>query len=341
MTTFAARVLEWASDNGRTGLPWQRDRDPYRIWVSEIMLQQTQVSTAIPYFERFIAAFPTIRALADADDDAVMAAWSGLGYYARARNLLAAARRIRDEHGGAFPQSFEAVAALPGVGPSTAGAILALAFDQRHTILDGNCKRVYARHAGIEGWPGSPAVAKRLWATAERHTPDVGVTPFTQAIMDLGATVCTRSAPACKNCPLASDCVAYRNGSIADLPTPRPRRRRPHRTAKLLVLRDGAGALLLERRPDAGIWGGLWSPPMVETDAEVRSALARFGVDLERVSRGDPLRHGFTHFTLDIEPIVSEVGEAGVADDARRWVVPDRLHEYGLPAPVRTILAAL
>lgn len=343
MKPFAARLLAWFERHGRHDLPWQRDRDPYRIWVSEVMLQQTQVATVIAYFERFIAAFPTVTALADADEDAVLALWSGLGYYARARNLQAAARHIRDAHGGVFPRSFDAVSALPGVGPSTAGAILALAFDARHAILDGNCKRVYARHEGVEGWPGESAVNARLWALAETRTPESGVAAYTQAIMDLGATVCTRAAPRCDACPVADDCVANATGRVAEIPAPRPRRARPHRTATLLVVRDTKGAFLLERRPGTGVWGGLWCPPLTASREEAAEILGRFGVRYEAGREHPPVRHGFTHFTLEIHPHESVVDSrhGEVAESDHRWIAPTALADIGLPAPVRGILTTL
>lgn len=343
MKSFAARVRAWFDQHGRHDLPWQRDRDPYRIWVSEIMLQQTQVGTVVPYFERFVAAFPTVTALADADEDAVLALWSGLGYYARARNLHAAARRIRNEHGGMFPRTLDEVTALPGIGPSTAGAILALAFDERHAILDGNCKRVYARHAGIDGWPGGSAVNARLWTVAGERTPRTGVAAYTQAIMDLGATVCTRSAPRCDACPVTGDCVALATGRVTELPAPKPRRARPHRAATMLMLRNARGEILLERRPGHGIWGGLWCPPLVDSEADVADALVRFGGRVETAFVHDPVRHGFTHFMLDILPHESTVADAhaAVADSGCRWFAPDDLATIGLPAPVRGILAGL
>lgn len=329
MTDFARRLDVWFADHGRHDLPWQRGCDAYRIWVSEIMLQQTQVATVIPYFERFIARFPDVVALADAPADAVMAAWSGLGYYARARNLHAAARCVRDNHAGRFPMAFDQVMALPGIGRSTAGAILALAHGQRHAILDGNCKRVYARHAGIEGWPGTSAVAAKLWAVAEQHTPNTDVARYTQAIMDLGASVCTRTAPTCDACPVAGDCRARIESRIAELPASRPRRAHPMRTATVMVLTNAHGEVLLEKRPDRGIWGGMWVLPEVEDAPD--------GVELPLI------RHRFTHFTLDIQPVHRIVaGSDSVQDgDTRSWIPLARIDEFGVPQPVRRILAML
>lgn len=327
--SFAARLDAWFVRHGRRDLPWQRDHDPYRIWVSEVMLQQTQVATVIPYFERFMARFPDVAALANAPEDAVMAAWSGLGYYARARNLHAAACRIRDDYGGRFPEEFDDVLALPGVGRSTAGAILALARGQRHPILDGNCKRVYARHAGIDGWPGDAAVAAQLWSVADAHTPKEEVARYTQAIMDLGATVCTRRAPRCGECPVVSDCRARIDERVAELPGARPKRVHPQRATTLMVLTNAAGEVLLEKRPGQGIWGGLWALPEAEGEVD--------GTALP------PLRHRFTHFNLDIQPVHRIVSvETQIADDdARAWIPLTRLDEYGVPQPVRRILAML
>ncbi|MCA1798262.1 MAG: A/G-specific adenine glycosylase [Xanthomonadaceae bacterium] len=328
---FAARLLHWYAKHGRHGLPWQQDRSLYRVWVSEIMLQQTQVATVIPYYQRFIARFPDVGALADAHDDEVMRLWAGLGYYARARNMLRAARSVRDDHGGSFPETLDAVSALPGVGPSTAAAILALACDQRHPILDGNCRRVYARHAGIDGWPGARETAQRLWACAERYTPHGDAAAYTQAIMDLGATVCTRSRPACGQCPVAADCQAREHGLTAVLPAPRPRVVRPHREATVLVVRSSDGAFLLERRPPTGIWGGLWSLPEVLPQHAPEDAVAL-----------PTLRHAFTHFTLDIRPLLVDATSESVRDaQAQAWVAPDTLDGYGLPSPIRKILARI
>lgn len=331
MNPFAERLLEWYREHGRHDLPWQRDHDPYRIWVAEVMLQQTQVATVIPYFERFMVSFPTASALADAELDTVLSAWAGLGYYARARNLHAAAIRIRDAHDGTFPETFEAVAALPGIGDSTAGAILASAFGQRHPILDGNCKRVYARHAGIGGWAGTTEAARALWAHAENVTPTTDARDYTQAIMDLGATVCTRAKPRCTSCPVASDCVALREGRVDELPTPRPRRIRPLRTAGLLIVRNRAGEILLERRPPQGVWGGLWCLPWVDGDGP-RAARAL-----------PPVRHAFTHFELEITPWTLDADALDNIDgDADRvWTDTARRASLGLPAPVRRLLDAL
>lgn len=316
-TSFSDRVLAWYDRHGRKDLPWQRMPTPYRVWVSEVMLQQTRVATVIPYFERFMARFPDVSALADAALDEVLHLWSGLGYYARARNLHRAAGQVRDAHGGVFPTDLEAVQALPGIGRSTAGAILALACGQRHAILDGNVKRVLTRVHAVPGWPGEAAVLARLWAYAEAATPHERLAAYTQAMMDLGATVCTRTQPDCARCPLTADCAARRAGNQAAYPAPRPRRVLPVRTAQMLLVRDATGAVLLQQRPPAGIWGGLWSFPEVEApdqiggeiggEIEIEDEIARWchralGRRIDRPQPWPTLRHTFSHFHLDITP---------------------------------------
>lgn len=343
LPAIAPRLLRWAARHGRHDLPWQNNADPYRIWVSEIMLQQTQVNTVIPYFQRFMRRFPTVTRLADAPLDDVLAHWSGLGYYARARNLHRAAQRIRDDFSGRFPQDIETLTALPGIGRSTAGAILALAFSQRHAILDGNVKRVLARYHAVTGWPGDAAVARQLWELADGHTPRRRVAAYTQAIMDLGATVCTRGRPRCDACPLAGDCQALAMGRIADYPVPRPRRSRPARQAVFALIEDSRGSVLLVRRPPAGIWGGLWCLPEWP---DQRSCLAwlrqYFGAALMNIDELPPLQHGFTHFSLTIEPLHVTVTSRGgqQLDDAATtsWHSREDSLALGLPAPVRQLL---
>ena len=342
LTDFAARLLGWFETHGRKDLPWQRPKDAYRIWVSEIMLQQTQVQTVIPYFERFMERFPDLTALATAVPDEVLRHWSGLGYYARARNLHKAAKIIRDDLGGTFPDAFDTVAALPGIGRSTAGAILALAFDQRHPILDGNVKRVLARHEAVEGWPGTTAVAKQLWDIADRNTPTRDVAAYTQAIMDLGATLCTRSKPACERCPVAEDCAARLADTVSRYPGRKRKKAKPLRTTTMLVASHN-GHVYLERRPEAGIWGGLWSLPEIEGQAAAWCE-DRFGGHVMQVESWPVLRHSFSHFELDIQPIAVRVDAplSKVADnDGAMWHQLGNELRGGIAAPVTRLLEKL
>ena len=343
-TDFAARLLAWFDISGRHDLPWQHPRAPYRVWLSEIMLQQTQVRVVVPYFERFVAALPDVRALAAAELDEVLALWSGLGYYARARNLHAAARACVELHGGDLPRDFDALLALPGIGRSTAGAILAQAWGERFAILDGNVKRVLCRYHGVDGWPGLPAVEKQLWQRAQAHLPHARLADYTQAQMDFGATLCTRHDPACVLCPLQRDCVALAEGRVHALPTPRPGKALPERQSVVLLLRDGEGRVLLQRRPPTGIWAALWSLPEASDHEAARDWFQRHASG--DYDRGVPLAaiaHGFTHYRLQMQPLAwREVAlRAAVGDnDALRWVAFDELPSLGIPAPVRTLLQA-
>ena len=343
MTRFPERLLTWFDEHGRKDLPWQQVKDAYRIWVSEVMLQQTQVQTVIPYFERFMLSFPDVVSLADAAQDDVLQHWSGLGYYARARNLHRAAQIVRDEHGGVFPDTIETVTGLPGIGRSTAGAILSLAFDQRHAILDGNAKRVLARHEAVEGWPGASAVAKRLWDIAEQNTPTDRTAAYTQAIMDLGATLCTRSRPACESCPVAADCAALNAVSVALFPGRKPKKKKPLKATNMVIARHD-GHVYLERRPEAGIWGGLWSLPEVNGVAVEDWCAERFNSEAASTDAWETLRHSFSHYDLDIQPIVVRVGVplSKVADSANAtW---HRLGDElpgGVSAPVNKLLEKL
>ena len=342
---FAPALLAWFDRHGRKDLPWQHERTPYRVWLSEIMLQQTQVRAVVPYFERFVAALPTLHALAAADEDRVLALWSGLGYYSRARNLLRAARLCVEQHDGELPRDIDALAALPSIGRSTAAAILAQAYGERHAILDGNVKRVLARRHGVQGWPGATAVQRELWRLAEAHTPERRVADYTQAIMDLGATLCTRARPRCTDCPVANGCVALRDGLVANLPQPKPRRALPTRTTTMLIARDADGRVLLERRPPTGVWARLWSLPEVEHESLAQtSLLLRHGVRASAAQRLDPFMHTFSHYHLDVTPLLlaDAVGDAHVADDPdAAWRAPAELASLGLPAPVRKLLQSL
>lgn len=336
---FAARVLGWFDEFGRKDLPWQQ-ADAYAVWVSEIMLQQTQVQTVIPYYERFIQSFPGVVALANAPLDKVLRHWSGLGYYARARNLHKAAQVIRDDHSAAFPRSFDDVIALPGIGRSTAGAILSLAFNERHAILDGNVKRVLARHRAIAGWAGKTEVANALWQAAEQVTPERQVADYTQAIMDLGATICTRSNPLCEACPVASDCRARRADSIDAYPGRKPRKTRPlKQTTMVLAVHDDS--LYLERRPAAGIWGGLWSLPELVDDNVGDWCRDKLNIGENSVETWDPVRHSFSHYDLDIQPVVVRIAASSrkVADgDDAIWHPLGELPPGGIAAPVQTLI---
>ncbi|HWQ38610.1 MAG TPA: A/G-specific adenine glycosylase [Burkholderiales bacterium] len=340
MPQFAERIIEWQRRAGRHDLPWQRGRDAYRIWLSEIMLQQTQVAAVVPYFERFAARFPDVASLARAAEDAVLQMWSGLGYYARARNLHRAARLIMERHGGRFPHRFEDIAALPGVGRSTAGAIAVFAFGQRHPILDGNVKRVFARYFGIDGYPGEAAVARQLWARAQAALPQANVDAYIQGLMDLGATVCTRARPRCADCPLAPECVAHREARVDSVPAPRPRRVLPQRAVRMLVLRR-APEVLLERRPASGVWGALWCfPELAEALDADETAWERFGARIGRWRMLPPVNHAFTHFRLEIRALLGDVTtvEPRAQSPGFVWLSVDRALGAAIPSPVRAIL---
>lgn len=342
MIPFATRLLAWFDRHGRHDLPWQHPRSAYRVWLSEVMLQQTQVRTVIGYFDRFVDALPDIAALAEASEDRVLALWSGLGYYSRARNLHAAAKQVMVEHAGELPRDVEALAGLPGIGRSTAAAIVAQVHGDRHAILDGNVKRVLARHHGIDGWPGSSAVARRLWDAAQALTPDDRVADYTQAIMDLGATICRRSRPSCDRCPVAADCVALREGRVDELPTRKPARELPSRDTAMLLLRDGQGRVALWRRPPTGIWGGLWSLPERDgADAARRLAASLSDSGARELAT---IVHGFTHFRLAITPWLVQINRlpTQVAEaDCWQWYGVAQWRGLGLPTPVRRLLESL
>jgi A/G-specific adenine glycosylase len=343
VSDFAERVLAWFEDNGRKDLPWQQNVTAYRVWVSEIMLQQTQVQTVIPYFNRFIDSFPDIDTLAAAKQDEVLSHWSGLGYYARARNLHKAAQQISDEHGGLFPESLDEVIALPGIGRSTAGAILSLAKGKRHTILDGNVKRVLARHEAIAGWPGKAQVAADLWDVADRYTPEKRAAEYTQAIMDLGATLCTRSRPACDRCPVSGDCEAMRTDTVEQYPFARRKVVKPLKTTTM-ILASVSGQVYLERRPESGIWGGLWSLPELGERSIDDWCDTTLGAAAKEVLSWDVLRHSFSHYDLDIQPIVVRIeSRAGKVADAgaATWYSLDDAPPGGFAAPVKKLINQL
>jgi len=344
-SSFSEAVLHWYQKHGRKYLPWQQDRTPYRVWISEIMLQQTQVATVIPYYERFMERFPDIVSLADAKSDEVLHYWSGLGYYARARNLHKAALIVRDRYQGEFPQDFALVAELPGIGRSTAGAILSLACNQRHAILDGNVKRVLARYFMIDGWPGSTNTLNQLWNKAEQLTPKGDVASYNQAMMDLGSGICTRSKPNCLACPVNHDCQAYHQQKQAEFPNRKPKKSIPVRETRMILLRDKSNAVLLQRRPPAGIWGGLLSFPEMPADQSVSQwCQLTLGVDVIEQQTWPVIRHTFSHFHLDITPMLATIEDKSrriMDQDLWVWYKGEDPKQGGLAAPVKRLIAEL
>lgn len=343
MTDFSDKLLGWYADYGRKDLPWQHAPTPYRVWVSEIMLQQTQVSTVIPYYRRFMQTFPDVQTLASADQDKVLHLWTGLGYYARARNLHRAAQEVVEQHGGKFPASVDQLCELPGIGQSTAGAIVALAHDKRAAILDGNVKRVLTRCFTVAGWPEQSSVKKRLWELAESLTPEKDAAPYTQAIMDLGATVCTRSHPNCPACPLQHQCLALKTGTIDTFPGRKPARVLPVKSTVMYMLQNNKKQVLLEKRPSTGIWGGLWSFPETADPGQFPDGIV---IELRPVKseRWPVLRHTFSHYHLDITPLHQQVGKLPdkVMESGRwLWYPLDQPVEVGLAAPVKKLLQRL
>lgn len=342
MSVFAEKLIAWQQAHGRHDLPWQHTCDPYAVWVSEIMLQQTQVSAVIGYYDRFMQRFPTIASLAEAEQDEVMRYWSGLGYYSRARNLHHAAQTIMREHSGIFPTDFEIIQTLKGIGRSTAAAISVFAFNQRQTILDGNVKRVLARLYAIDGWPGLPEVEKRLWQLAETLLPEQGLPSYVQGLMDFGATFCTRSKPRCTDCPMQSQCLAYQQQKVTQLPAPKPRKALPEKQVTMLMILD-AGEVLLERRPNRGIWGGLWSlPELSPTQIAVPHVQETLGIEAETLEVLPVLWHTFTHFKLEITPQPLQlVGRRPLLPPNMQWLTLSDAISAALPTPVRTLIKAL
>lgn len=352
---LAARLVAWQRQHGRHGLPWQNTKDPYRVWLSEIMLQQTQVAAVVPYYQRFMDRFPDVEALACAPAEDVMSLWAGLGYYARARNLHACARSVMQDWGGRFPPDAKRLATLPGIGPSTAAAIASFCYAERIAILDGNVKRVFARYFAIEGDVTTKPVEQLLWKQATdalptaiqlKRDPDI-MTAYTQGLMDLGATLCTKHQPACRTCPIKKDCQAHIQGRTRELPWPRARKTTPERTTGMLIACH-QGRILLEKRPESGIWGGLWSLPEVQSDTPVEQYCDRFGLKAKQTHSLTPFQHVFTHFRLTIFPVIAYLGsnrftksQIATRTDRLEWITVKDLHTLGLPAPVRKLLKGL
>ncbi len=338
---ISTKLLAWYDKHGRLDLPWRSNITAYRTWISEIMLQQTQVATVLPYFERFLKQFPNCRQLALADLDEVLHLWTGLGYYARARNMHKTARIIHAEYNGKFPKTIEELIKLPGIGRSTAGAILAITYNQSVPILDGNVKRVLARYATITGWTGSASVQRELWLLAEHITPEQRASDYTQAIMDLGATICTRSKPNCVLCPIKSDCKAYKTDRIAEFPGKRPKKNLPTRQVKMLILRNSNGHILLEKRPPVGIWGGLWSFPECPNNEDIHQFCKQKHYLIKDAIEATSFKHTFSHFHLDITPVYASIESRTTMikrSDNEIWYNTSKPIKIGLAQPVKKIL---
>lgn len=346
MTTsaFSEQLLSWFDQYGRKDLPWQQQPTPYHVWLSEIMLQQTQVSTVIPYYQRFTDKFSNITELANTSIDEVLALWTGLGYYARARNLHKAAVIITSEHNGNMPKDINELIALPGIGRSTAGAIMALAHQQNFAILDGNVKRVLARYFAIEGWPGKKPIEKQLWQKAEQLLPSHRIANFIQAQMDLGATLCTRSKPQCNKCPLANECMAFHQNTVALYPTPKPKKVIPRRETHWLIGQSPTGEILLQQRPAHGIWGGLWSFPEVEKETELADTVKQLQLNQTSKLQLAEINHVFSHFKLTIHPHLIQCQEQinHIAENnSLGWYKINDALGLGLPAPVKSVIQSL
>lgn len=349
--SFADKVLAWFDTHGRTGLPWQQEITPYRVWVSEIMLQQTQVKTVIPYFNTFMESFPTVEHLANAEQDDVLKHWSGLGYYARARNMHAAAKAVRDDYNGTFPTDIDTIQTLKGIGRSTGAAILSIANNQAEPILDGNVKRVLSRVFAVEGWSGKSAVLKKLWTLAEQTTPTTRNADYTQAIMDLGATLCTRSQPQCDKCPLVADCIAYADARQAELPAKKPKKTIPEKQAIMLIVYNQNQEVMMLKRPPVGIWGGLWCFPQFDNSNDAETWLQQHSTySLKGSTPLATLSHTFSHFKLHISPLIIEVNSPIDNDKINNRIMENQEtlwyninHEFngGLAAPVTTLLNTL
>lgn len=339
---FSEAVLNWFDEHGRTDLPWQQNKTPYRVWVSEIMLQQTQVATVIGYYQRFMERFPDVQSLAAAEQDEVLHLWTGLGYYARARNLHKCAQTVVTQFGGEFPQSVDGLEALPGIGRSTAGAIASISMGIHASILDGNVKRVLARFHAVEGWPGNKKVADQMWLIADRYTPAERTADYTQAMMDMGATLCTRSKPACEICPLVNQCEAYAQKRVKDFPQSKPKKEKPIKSTRMLLICHN-GEYLLQQQPASGIWGGLWIFPQqtVEHEPLQHAQLRQASVLTQEALQ--PFRHTFSHYHLDIHPMIVEVASKShaIGEAEQIWYNPKQPANVGLAAPVKKLLDAM
>lgn len=339
---FSQAVLAWYEQYGRKNLPWQQHINPYRVWVSEIMLQQTQVKTVIPYFERFMQRFPDVQTLAQAELDDVLHHWTGLGYYARGRNLHACAKQVVADYQGEFPTTIEQLSALPGIGRSTACAIAAISMGQATAILDGNVKRVLTRFFAVTGHPSERKVELLLWDKAQQLMPKTQTREYTQAMMDLGATICTRTKPSCGLCPLAVQCLGLKTGNPIQFPTPKAKKEKPIKHSILLMLQTPAGEYLLEQRPNSGIWGGLWSFPEANTEQEANQLISKLALGAAYHCELLPsFRHTFSHYHLDIQPLLVRLKQtpSQIAENGNvTWYNPQQPQSLGLAAPVKKLL---
>ncbi len=344
---FSQTVLRWFAQHGRKNLPWQQAINAYRVWVSEIMLQQTQVTTVIPYFQRFMQRFPDVTSLASAPLDDVLHLWTGLGYYARARNLHRAAQIVASKFQGEFPTDLDSLQGLPGIGRSTAGAIMSIAYKQPHAILDGNVKRVLARYHAVAGWPGKTNVHQQLWEIAERYTPQQAKhsADYTQAMMDLGAMVCTRSKPKCEQCPLQANCRAHAQGEPELYPGKKPKQSLPSKHTLFMMLCNDNNEVLLEQRPQAGIWGGLWSFPEFDNKEAITTYCHKYKLTITEQESWAPMRHTFSHFHLHIQPIklivAAKPRNMVMASGATIWYNLAKPANKGLATPVKRLLQQL
>ena len=344
MTAFTKKLLRWYQAHGRKNLPWQKNQTAYRVWVSEIMLQQTQVSTVIDYYQRFMTSFPDVNTLATADQDQVLSHWAGLGYYSRARNLHKSAQIILEKFNAVFPSSLEDLVSLPGIGKSTAGAIRSFAFQQATPILDGNVKRVLTRFCAIEGFPGKPEIEKKLWQLAESFTPsNQFVSDYTQAIMDLGATLCTRTKPKCELCPVRADCLALKQNSVEKLPFKKPKKTIPTKQSYFIILLNHNNQVLLERRPELGIWGGLWSFPETE---DLSQLPLRLNINANAIFQQlDPISHTFSHYKLLATPVIIRTQQQKTycanLSNLTTWHCLSKDIEKGVPAPIKKLILKL